>query len=253
MAQLTSIIGYVDNLLQPKLFNDSALNGLQVDAGEGTIRIVAYAVDAGLSVIERAIAEEAQLLIVHHGLFWGKVHPISGAFGEKIKILLKQRCSLYASHLPLDASLEVGNGVELARFFGLKQIEGFCEYNGKMVGAKGILEKPVELEYFTERAAGMVGLAGPLVLPFGNREIRRVGIVTGSGAFAITPCQQEGLDLLISGEPKQEVYHQARELHMNALFLGHYATEIFGVRALAQRLEENFDVRTFFINEPTGI
>lgn len=253
MAQFSSIVSYLDKLLTPSLYSEPAWNGVQVDSAMGDVRKVAFAVDAGLSVIEKAINEECNLLIVHHGLLWGKALPINGSFGEKIRALIKGRCSLYASHLPLDGNSEVGNGFELARYFGLGNIEGFCLHYGGFVGAKATSAKPLPLEFFLEKGAAMVGAIKPLVLPFGAREIRKVGLVTGSGSSAITLAHEEGLDLLISGESKQEAYHLAKELKINVIFFGHYATETFGVRALAPRVKAGFDVETIFIDEPTGI
>jgi len=254
MAKLDSLVQLLNNLLPPGEFpEDSAINGLQVEANQKDIRKIALSVDAGLSVIEKAVAQGADLLIVHHGLFWGSSQPIIGAFGKKISLLLSKGCSLYASHLPLDAQNEIGNNFEMARFLGLEQIEGFCEYKGKKIGAKGRLSTPKPFSYFEERAAQMTG-ASPLVcLPFGKPSISSVGVVTGSAAFALGPAAKEGLDLFVTGEPKQHVYHEAKELGINALFAGHYATETFGVRALGSRLQKNYDVETFFINEPTGI
>ncbi len=254
MAKLDSIVQFLNNLLPPGEFpDDSAYNGLQVEAPQQDIRKIALAVDAGLSVLEKAVAQEADLLIVHHGFFWGTVLPISGAFGRKARLLLTKGCSLYASHLPLDAQPEVGNNFEMARFFGLEQIEGFCEYKGNKIGAKGRLASAKPLDYFSQRANQMVGASPLVTLPFGKSTISSVGIVTGAAAFALESAARDGLDLFISGEPKQNVYHEAKELGINALFAGHYATETFGVRALGSRLQKNYDVQTFFIDEPTGI
>lgn len=253
MAQLPSIVKYLDSLLSPSTYEDAALNGLQVDGRNLDIQLVATAVDAGESVIAEAIKAEADLLIVHHGLFWGSENAITGPFGRKIHKLLKAGCSLYASHLPLDGHREVGNGFELGRFLELDKLEPFCEYGGATVGARGTLTKPQPLEYFTSKASEMIGASSPLALPFGSKEISSVGIVTGSGSMAIQECANKGIDLLISGEPKQEAYHTAKELGVNALFVGHYASETFGVRALGSRLAADFDVSTQFIDEPTGI
>lgn len=253
MAQLNSIISCLDSLLTPSQFADSAFNGLQVDGGESDIRLVAYAVDAGLSVIESAVKAEADLLIVHHGLMWGAQQAVVGPYGKKVELLIRHRCSLYASHLPLDAHREVGNGFELARFIGLENLEPFCQYKGQMIGAKGMVPRGQPLERFVELARSIPGAPNPVVLPFGKKEIQRVGIVTGSGSFALQSAAEDGLDLLLSGEAKQEAYHLAKELKINAIFAGHYATETFGVSALARRLQKDFDVKTIFIDEPTGI
>lgn len=254
MIQLHSLILYLDSLLEASAFKDSAINGLQVETSNSTIRKVAYAVDSGLSVIKRAVEIEADILIVHHGLFWGQeIPPIRNTLGRKMELLMKHGCSLYASHLPLDGHPEIGNGAVLARFFGLNSIQPYCEFGGRAVGARGSFKKEVELSSVVEKARELVGAIEPLVLPFGKPKITNVGVVTGSGSFAITSCAKDGLDLLISGEPKQEAFHLAKELRINAIFAGHYATETVGVSALAKRIEKDFDVTSEFINEPTGI
>ncbi len=254
MIQLPSLLSYLDSLLQPKLYQDVALNGLQVESGTETIRTVAFAVDCGKSIVEAAVKKEADMLIVHHGLFWGTEQAITGPLAQKISLLLSNGCSLFASHLPLDGNAEVGNGFELARHIGLENIEGFCEYLGQTVGALGSLPKPLSRSEIVGKLKEIEGaLESPLLLPFGKEEVKSIGVVTGSGAFAIPLCKEMGIDLLISGEPKQEAYHLAKELEVNALFAGHYATETFGVRALSRRIEQDFDVSTVFIEEPTGI
>ena len=253
-ATLSSIVTFLDQLLAVQTFQDTALNGLQVESGSTEIKSVAVAVDAGSSIIERAIDLDADLLIVHHGIFWGECRAITGGLGKKVRKLLSGQCSLYASHLPLDAHLSVGNGAELARFFGLGEIQGYFEYRGQNIGVKASLSSAKPLQYFVDRAKEMIGaLATPLLLPFGASDVRTVGIVTGSGSSALDACALAGLDLLISGEPKQEVYHHAKELRQSCLFAGHYATETFGIRALQRILSDRFRVETHFIDEPTGI
>lgn len=252
MTQLASVLSYLDALLESNRFTDSGLNGLQVESGRGDVRRVAVAVDAGLSVIERAVAAQADLLIVHHGVFWGEVHPITGAFARKVELLLRNHCSLYASHLPLDAHREVGNNFELARFYGLERLEPWYEHRGQVIGVRGVAGGR-SLETFVTRSGELIGGRPPLVLPFGRAQIHQVGIISGGGSFALAAAARERFDLFISGEPKQAAYHEAHELGINALFAGHYATETFGVRALAARLQRDFEVETLFIDEPTGI
>lgn len=252
MHKLDSILNSLNALLSPERFKDVALNGLQVESAATVVQKVAVAVDSGLSVIERAVAERANLLIVHHGLFWGSAQAIVGPLAKKIELLQRGNCSLYASHLPLDAHADVGNGAELGRFLGLEKLEGFCEYSGSLIGARGTCE-PRTLDSFVAQLKNLLGAKDPLILPFGKPSIRSVGIVTGSGAFGVKAAAEAGLDLYVSGEPKHEVYHLAKELQINAIFAGHYATETFGVRALARRLEKDFDVATVFIDETSGI
>lgn len=253
MANLSTLVAHLDTLLQSGAFSDTSKNGLQVESGAGEVRRAAVAVDAGLSVLEAAVSEKAQLLIVHHGLLWGSESPLTGIFGKKIRTLIEGGCSLYASHLPLDAHLEVGNNAELARAIGLTHLEPYMLYKGALLGVRGRCPAPRTLDSFIEAAAKFVGAKTPFVLPFGPASISTVGIVTGSGTLALEESARLGLDLFITGEPKQASYHEAKELGLNVLFAGHYATETFGVRALGERLKNTFGVETLFIDEPTGI
>jgi len=252
MAELSTIIRYLDDLLTPQAFTDSAYNGLQVE-GSATVSKVAVAVDCGASIIEQALAAQADLLIVHHGLLWGHEQPLVGGFGAKIRRLLGAGCSVYGSHLPLDAHAEVGNNVLLAQHFGLTVDGTFALVDGKPIGVRGYTPTPQSLEDYVNKARTLVGFGPHLSLPFGSSQISRVGIVSGSGSSAIAEAAALGLDLLISGEPKQAAYHGCKELHLNALFAGHYATETVGVRALGDLLHSKFGVPTVFIDEPTGI
>ena len=229
MITLDNITSYLDTLLSPHLFQDASLNALQVESSTKIVRNVGLAVDAGLSVIDEAIRTKCELPLVEGG------------------------CSLYASHLPLDAHPEVGNNFELARFFALNSIEPAFPYKGACIGALA-KAAPQPRENFIERARMMVGATKePLFLPFGPPTITRVAIVSGSGVFGLEEAKKLGADIFISGEPKQEAYHLARELEINALFAGHYATETFGVRAVGKVLEKEFGVSSLFIDCPTGI
>ena len=253
MAQLTSLVQYLDSLLETNRYADASLNGLQVESTKQTIETVAFAVDAGLSVIESAIEQEASMLIVHHGIFWGKERAITGPLRDKIEKLLSSGCSLYTSHIPLDANVEVGNNYELGRFLGLDNLSPFFEYDGEFIGCSGVLEKPASLNYFIERLAKLEGAIEPVILPFGKDEVKTVGILTGSGSIALEEILKQNLDLLVSGEPKHESYHTAKELGVNAIFAGHYATETIGPKALMKKMGEDFDIKTIFIHEGTGI
>jgi len=252
MSQLNSIITYVNSVLANNLYADSSLNGIQVGGWDGPVKTIAYAVDAGLSVIEKATEQGATLLFVHHGLFWGAPLAITGAHREKIELLIKHKCTLYASHLPLDGNTEVGNAFELGRYLGLSDLSPYLEYKGSTVGARAS-NTGLSLTELSNRLAKLPGAKEPLVLPFGKSQINSIALVTGSGAFAISSAAQDGIDLLITGEPKQEAYHLAKESKMNVIFAGHYATETLGVAALARKVAERFDVKVLFIDEPTGI
>lgn len=253
MESITKITDYLNMLLNPDSFSDASFNGIQVESGREEIKKVAVAVDAGESVIEEAIENKADILIVHHGLYWGAELPAIGAHGRKLRKCMEGGLSVYASHLPLDGHQEIGNNALLAKHLGLTALEPFCEYKGSFLGTRGVSESRTKIEEFLAPLSELKGAIDPLVLDFGKNDIRTVGIVTGSASFAITLCKEEGIDLFITGEPKHSVYHEAKELEMNAIFAGHYATETVGVMELGRLLEENFDVTSFFIDQPTGI
>jgi dinuclear metal center YbgI/SA1388 family protein len=253
VSELAEIIRYLDTLLEPSIYSDVAMNGLQVDSGRSTIKRLAVAVDSGLSVIEEAIRFKADLLIVHHGMFWGEPLAVRGAHALKLRHLLTGGCSLYASHLPLDGNREAGNGFELGRYLELSDLAPFYQYKGATIGAQGRFSKPLKIDEIAAKCRNMTGASDPLVLPFGVPDISTVGIITGSGASALEYCAHNRIDLLISGEPKHSAFHDARELGINAIFAGHYATETFGVRALARRLEKQFNLESVFIDIPSGI
>lgn len=253
MAHLPAMTEFLDRWLNTSAFSDSSRNGLQVDSGVGEVSRVAVAVDSGLSIIAGAIAQKAQLLVVHHGLLWGAENPIAGPFGLKVRTLINGGCSLYASHLPLDAHPEVGNNVELARAVGLSYLEPYMPYKGSLLGIRGRTLSPRSLDWFVGQVSTFPGAKPCLTLPFGPPTISTVGVVTGSGLVALEESARLGLDLFITGEPKQSAYHEAKELGINVLFAGHYATETFGVRAVGARLKEDFGIEPLFIDEPTGI
>lgn len=253
MPKLLEINNFINSLLESDTYIDNSKNGLQVDCGQKDIKKIALSVDSGLSIIKQAIYEKADILICHHGLFWGEEQTITGSLGDKVRLLIENKCSLIAQHLPLDGNLEVGNNIELARLFELDTIERFCPHYDQFIGVRGIYKNPKRIDYFIEKGKNLIGFKNFLSLPFGKMEINKIAIVSGSGSSAIPYIDSNEIDLFISGEPKQSNYHHFKELQTNALFLGHYATETVGVRALGEKLKQKFGVESVFINEPTGI
>lgn len=251
---IKDIVSWLDEYLQIGSFLDSSLNGVQVGGWEEKrVTKVCVAVDAGESVLEKAVKEEqGDLIIVHHGLFWGEKYLITGALLRKIEALILSRATLYAAHLPLDGHQEVGNAAQLAKVCGLDEVQPFFRYEGSYIGVKGRTEAK-GIDFFVQKISELRGARNPLVLDFGKKEIETVGIITGSGAFALDECAKEGIDLFITGEPKQFAYHMAKELRQDVIFGGHYATEVLGVVALGEKIRDQFDIPFSFIDEPTGI
>ncbi len=253
-ASLTEICAFLDNTLNTNAFKDASLNGLQIESSASTITRVGFSVDAGYSVAEKAVKAGCQLLVVHHGLLWGECAPIVGPWARKLSLFLTNGLSLYASHLPLDGHQELGNAAQLALLLKLTELRPCFQYGGAPIGVRGRLPQPTSIASISSMLSGIEGvLTPPLILPFGTAAVQTVGIATGSGTMVIPECAQLGIDLLITGEPKQSAYHEAMEHGVSVLCIGHYASETFGVRALERVLSERFRVETLWISEPTGI
>ncbi|MBN1836388.1 MAG: Nif3-like dinuclear metal center hexameric protein [Spirochaetales bacterium] len=231
---------------------DSSMNGLQVGRSGEELRRVAFAVDACLETIQRAAEWNAELLFVHHGLFWGAPLAVTGVHYRRLRALLEADCGLYAVHLPLDLHPQLGNNAGLARLLGLSELEPFGEYRGVRIGWKGRLAQSRSLEEITRLVAG--GSAEtPQVLPFGPEEIQSVGIVSGGAAAEALQAIDEGLDLFVTGDADHTVYHHCLEGRINVIFGGHYRTEVWGVKLLSEHVAREMGLETCFLDVPTGL
>ena len=225
----------------------TALNGLQVE-GKTEVELVCAAVDASEVAIDAALAAGADLLVVHHGLFWDGLRPITGRRRRKLAKLLQRELSVFSVHLPLDAHVEVGNCILLARALGIATVGRFGAYQGTDIGWWGELDLPRSA--LARQAEEVLG--GPVrVLEGGPAHVRRVGVLTGSGAL-VEDAARLGVDTVVTGEGAHHVAIDAAELGVNVLYGGHYATETFGVRALAAHLGERFGLAHQFLDLPTG-
>ncbi len=231
---------------------DNSLNGLQVANSKNELYKVAFAVDASLESFHRASELKADLLFVHHGLFWGREMAVTGIHYRRIKELLMSDCALYAVHLPLDLHPELGNNAGIAKVIGLKELEPFGLYRGIKIGFKGELEVVTDLDAVMRLLAGGKQ-QGLHVLPFGPEKIKKVGIVSGGAAPEILQAIDEGLDLYITGDSSHTYYHHSLEGRINVIFAGHYLTEIWGVKLLAEKLRSSTDLKTIFLDIPTGL
>jgi len=245
------LVSWLDDYLEIGAFADSSLNGLQVE-GVDEVAKVAVAVDGNYNTIEQAVAAGAQLLIVHHGLFWGKEQPVTKMLKGRLKLLLENDLNLYAAHLPLDAHQEVGNNWGLARQLGLKDLAGFLEVNGRWLGVKGSLPQPTPLTDLAEHIEHVVG-EQVLVHAGGPDPAVTLGIVTGGAAGAVLDAADAGLDAFLTGEPKHDTFYYSYERRVSSLFAGHYMTETVGVKLLAEKLEATFGLETEFLLMPTGL
>ena len=257
-ASLADIAAHLDRLLRTDEIPDypGAMNGVQVEH-TGPVTRCAVAVDASLRTIDAAIANQATLLIVHHGLFWGGAQPLRGRAFERIRRLIANDLAVYASHLPLDLHPVVGNNVLLARELGLTPSAGFAQFQGMAIGVMGEADMPTS-ELVT-RAAALAGReGGHLVVAddsTAERRTRRWAVCSGAGASsdALREAAAAGVDTLIVGEGPHHTAVDAPELGLALLYVGHYATETFGVRALGQEVERVFGIPWSFVAAPTGL
>ncbi len=248
---LSTIVKQCDSLLHAPAIGDyaGAVNGLQVENSGGVTRIAA-AVDASLATVELAVAAGADLLIVHHGLFWSPRQPWTGKNYTLLKLLTANNLAVYSSHLPLDAHPKLGNNALLCAALGFKKLKPFFTSHGGPIGFQAHAKiTRAELGRRLERATG----APPLLIPGGGEWCERIGVVTGGAGGELKLAAAEGVDTFITGEGPHWTYALAEELGLNVFYAGHYATETFGVKALAAWLSEKYGIPWSFIDHPTGL
>ena len=248
---LSALVRYCDRLLRTAEIKDydGAANGLQVE-NRGTVTRIGAAVDASLATIRRAMALRADLLIVHHGLFWTPSHPWTGKRYELLRLLLENNLAVYSSHLPLDAHPRLGNNAQLCAALGFKMLKPFFRYKETWLGFQ--FRTRIARTDLAQRLSRAVG-GSVKVIPGGPITCTRIGVVTGGAGSELKIAAQEGVDTFITGEGPHWTFAQAEELRMNVLYGGHYATETFGVKALAAELSRKFRVPWTFIDYPTGL
>lgn len=248
MASLRAIVGCLDRELTPEAFQDASHNGLQVE-NDGIVRKVCCGVDASMAFFEAAAREGADLLICHHGISWGSsLCRITELNYSRVKFLLEHNMALYASHLPLDAHRVYGNNACIANALGLRNVQPFGDYKGQSIGFAGRLAKSVSTTSFVKRVQGIMEREDALqVMAFGADTVKTVAVVSGGAADMVAEAGRKGIDVLVTGEPDLSAYSVAQEYGVHVVFGGHYATETFGVRALGQLVERQFDVESSFI------
>jgi dinuclear metal center YbgI/SA1388 family protein len=253
VTRLTSIITALDERLSPGDFEDLGPNGLQVPGGDDVTKVVT-GVSAQRALIERAAAEGAQLVLVHHGLFWDFLPTgLTPVLAERLRPLFKHDIALAAYHLPLDAHPEVGNNAILAERLGCERHEPFGRYRGQFIGRAGTFPGDgLRAADLFARVREVTGRA-PTVFDAGPERVRRIGIVSGAGADRLPEAIGLGLDALLTGEPREHVMADAREAGIHFIAAGHYATETFGVRALGDWLAERFGIEHIWIDIPNPV
>ena len=248
-APIKDLIGHIDALLNPSAFDDYGPNGLQVP-GTDAIGTLVTGVSASTALFERAIELDADLILVHHGLFWGNPSsptPVDAQLKRRLQLLFDHDIALAAYHLPLDAHPEVGNNALLARAIGATDPEPFAG-----IGVRARLEgiAPDELHARVREATGG---REPLAFLAGPDAIHTIGIVSGAAARHLDDAIAAGLDAFVTGEPREPAMNDALENRIHFLAAGHYATETFGVRALGERLAAEFGIQHHFADLPNPI
>lgn len=234
---------------------DPSRNGIQIENSSPSakqIKKIAFAVDACEATALEAVQAGADVLFVHHGLFWGGCETITGNVYRRYAAFIKNDLALYAMHIPLDANNPYGNNYGLAARIGLKKCEPFGVWRGMVSGVKGQLNKPVSIEELSRMALNP-GEKPLAVLPFGKNEIRTVGIISGGGGDDVDQAISEGLDAYITGEIDHALFHYVKESSMNMIALGHYQSETIGVNLIRQKIEKELGLETIFIDIPTGL
>ncbi len=245
------LVSYLDEYLAVGLFApfDPSLNSLVVGGPDKEVSKIAFAVDACQRTFDLALEWGADMLIVHHGLYWGKPMAITGAHYSRIKTLLDGKVDLYAAHLPLDAHPTVGNNAVMASLLGLVDITPFARFKGIEIGFQGNLPKPLS----AKEIADLLGFTTPIILPFGPDAIKSVGIVSGGASSDVHTALAEDLDCFITGECDHQVYNDCLEGGITMIGGGHYESEVFGVQALADHLASQFGLQILFLDHPTGL
>jgi dinuclear metal center YbgI/SA1388 family protein len=275
------IVAELDRILEPQRFDDYGPNGLQVP-GASEVTTLATGVSANVELFEKVVAEQAQLLLVHHGLFWGSgAGPIDATMKRRLKLLFDANIGLAAYHLPLDAHPQFGNNALIARALGATKLEPFALHHGEPIGVLATLPgaagaNPGEGAPAAEQGTlateqdthatehGMLAAdvftrvreltaRDPLVFDAGPQRIRKIAIVSGAGSDYLADAAAAGADALLTGEPAERAMANAREVGLHFISAGHYATETFGVQALGEHLAERFGIRHVFLDVPNPI
>ena len=246
---ISEVSNWLNDLLEPNLFKDYCTNGLCVEASDKVTRIV-----TGVSfrdrLIDAAIEEKADCIIVHHpnGFWKGEERVLVGKFGERMRRMMQNGISLYGFHLPLDGHMEIGNNALIARALGLGNLEGFMREGERTVGIVGEFDDSVSREGFVNLASGVFEHGVQHAFLHGAAAVRKVAICSGSGASAIGEAKALGCDTFVTGEIKENVPITVEELGFNLVACGHHRTEIFGVRALAKKIEAELGIPATFID-----
>lgn len=245
----SDLIAYLDDYLHINAIKDYGPQGLQVETDNEEINRIALSVDVAPVIIETAAEWQADMLLVHHGIFWRNIERIAGPLGVRVRKMMQYGLNLYAAHLPLDAHQVVGNNAVLANLFGLQEIEWWFEPMGTPLGVIGSRE-PILLADLVEQVDDQLDTTSQ-VLAYGPAKVERIAILSGFGADQVAQAKALGADTYLTGERSHAQYWQAADHNINVIFAGHYATETVGVQALGRHLNNKFGLEIKFFDFPT--
>lgn len=251
MSSLSEIVEYADEYLRIREIEDwpNALNGLQIE-NSGRITRIGAAVDVSTRVFIEAVEKGVDLLLVHHGLFWPGLQPITQSLHRQLRLAFENDIALYSAHLPLDIHPRVGNNAQLARSLGLRSTTPFFKEKGQLIGLKA--RASIARNQLVRKLEKSLG-GDVKAFESGPTKTKTIGIITGGAGAEIYRVAEDNIDTFITGEAPHWAAVAAEELGVNLLLGGHYATETFGVKALAAHLAGRFNISWAFINRPTGM
>lgn len=249
---ISEYTNHLTKVLDVASFDDISLNGVQIDSPDREVKKVAFAVDACYETISQASEWGADVLVVHHGLFWGRPIAIKGDHYKRVKAAMDSNLTLYAAHIPLDAHMLYGNNAQMAISLGMREYDPFGYFKGKPVGVKGKLPFPMTVEEII-RLLGLDPVFSDIITDNMEKKIETVGIISGGAGNDVQEAIDAGLDLFITGEILHQNYHTAKEAGITVISGGHYRTEVFGVKALERMTKKMLGIETKFINVETGL
>ncbi len=253
---LTEFDTYINSFLRKEDFEkDISLNGIQIQNSQPSskqLKKIAFAVDACEASAKAAVAAGADVLFVHHGLFWGHCQTVTGSHYKRLAAFIKNDLALCAYHIPLDANNPYGNNYGLAERLGLVNCEQFGSWRGMILGVKGEVPTECTIDDLVKKLM-RPGKEARAILNFGKSKIKTVGIISGGASEDVADAVEEGLDCYITGEFAHEDYHFAREMGINVIAGGHYETETVGVSLVMEKVKAETGLECVFIDEPTGL
>lgn len=251
MADRDNIVSFIDKYLDVRKIKDLSQNGLQVE-GKKEIKKICFGVSVSLELIKKAIKSRADMIIVHHGLLWGKSQIFKGPFREKIRLLIENNVNLAGYHLPLDKHPVIGNNAQIIRFLGAKNIKPFGTYENETIGFMGTLKKAMIIRKISEILSEKLN-SKPVLFAFGPEKIKSLGVISGGAQRMFDQAIDANLDLYITGEVSEFVQETARENNINFISAGHYNSEKAGIFAIRKLLSSKFHIETEFIDIPNPI